>query len=60
MSNQPNQYFVEITEKLTKLVMVTAHSRREAVELVEEQWRKGERVLDADDFSSVDFEVVGE
>jgi len=50
---------VEITESLARTVEVNCPTAQEAEELVRKQWKRGEIVLDADDFTGVDFCVTG-
>jgi len=47
---------VEITETLSRTVEADCTTAREAEELVRKQWKRGEIVLDADDFADVAFE----
>ncbi|MCD7920584.1 MAG: DUF3846 domain-containing protein [Clostridiales bacterium] len=54
------EYDVTITETLEKTVTVEAESREEAEELVEQNWNDSLYILDADDFSHVDFETKDE
>ncbi len=53
-------YSVEITETLQKTIQVEAASREEAEAIVNEQWYKGEHILDADNFTVVSFAVKQE
>ena len=50
-----NEYDITIRETLEKTVAVEADSREEARQIVSDNWKKGEYVLDADDFKDVDF-----
>ena len=50
-------YTVVITEVLKKEVYVHAENEREAEECVRQQYRKGEILLDADDYVDTEFEV---
>ena len=50
-------YSVTITETLQKTVEIEAGSREQAEEMVNEQWYKGEHVLDSDHFKTVSFEA---
>lgn len=48
-------YRVTITETLSMTVKVAAAGRREAEQLVSDQWHRGEYILDADHFTGVEF-----
>ena len=50
-------YTITITETLQMEVDVEASSRPEAAALVEQQWKNGDHVLDADNFKGVTFKV---
>jgi hypothetical protein len=50
-------YQVEITEALKKTIEVEASSREEAKIIANEQWKKGEHILDADNFTTVEFKA---
>lgn len=52
------EFEICITETLKKKVIVTARNEKEAKEIVEKDWRKGEYILDADNFAGVSFEAV--
>ena len=52
-------YDVTITETLEMTVTVNAASRMEAEQLVNEQWKKGDYILDADHFKDVTFRTKG-
>lgn len=49
------EFDVTITETLRKTVSVKAESLEEAEQLVSDQWRNSEYILDADDFEGVAF-----
>lgn len=49
------KYKVQITETLTREVYVEADNLEDAQQIVEDKYRNQEIVLDADDFSFVDF-----
>ncbi len=51
------EYAVNITETLQKEVKIEAESREQAQYIAEKNWRQGEYILDADDFSEVNFET---
>lgn len=53
-------YDVTITETLEMTVTVNAASRMEAEQLVNERWKKGDYILDADHFTGVNFKVRGQ
>lgn len=55
---QPIEYDVRITETLSRVVKVRAESAVEAEETVEDLWKDGEWVLDADDFADVSFTAL--
>ena len=50
------EFDVTITETLRLTVSVEASSKEEAEQLVNDQWRAGDHVLDADNFVDVEFE----
>lgn len=50
-------YFVTVIETLKKRVEVNAESEDEAIDKVEEAYKKCDIVLDADDFTDVKFKV---
>lgn len=50
------EFDVTITEMLKLTVSVEASSKEEAEQLVSDQWRAGDHVLDADNFVDVEFE----
>lgn len=50
------EFDVTITETLKLTVSVEASSKEEAEQMVSDQWRAGEHVLDADNFVDVEFE----
>ena len=50
-------YDVTITETLEMPVTVNAASRMEAEQLVNERWKKGDYILDADHFTRVNFKA---
>ena len=54
------EFDVTITEKLQTVVTVEAETAEEAKEMVNDQWRAGDHVLDAENFVDVDFEVSKE
>lgn len=54
------EYDITIAETLKKTVTVEAESIEEAQEIVENRWRDGEYVLDAESFSEVDYFVEAE
>ncbi|MCD8149852.1 MAG: DUF3846 domain-containing protein, partial [Clostridiales bacterium] len=54
------EYDITIAETLKKTVTVEAESSEEAQEIVENRWRDGEYVLDAESFSEVDYFVEAE
>lgn len=47
------QYNVEIVETLRKVVEVSANSKEEAIEKVQNMYFAGEIVLDSDDFDNM-------
>lgn len=53
-----NDYEIEISESLSRIVTCKAHSREEAMALIQQQYRNSEIVLDADDFTSVEFAPI--
>ncbi len=54
------EFDVTITEILERTIKVQAETKEEATEEAELQWDEGKHVLDADDFKSSNFRVVGE
>jgi len=46
---------VTITETLKMVVNVNADSKEEAEQIVADNWKAGEYILDADNFVEVDF-----
>ena len=50
------EFDVTITEKFQAVVTVEAETREEAEQMVSDQWRSGDHVLDADNFVDVEFE----
>ena len=54
------EFDVTITEKLQAVVTVQAETAQEAEQMVNDQWRSGDHVLDADNFIDVEFEVSKE
>jgi hypothetical protein len=50
------EYDVTITETLRKTVTVEAESMAEAKQRVEDEWKNGDYILDAEDFVKVEFE----
>lgn len=54
------EYAVKITETLEKIVYVQAESMYNAEEIAQEQYNRGEYILDADNFVGVEFEIESE
>ena len=52
------QYAVKITETLEKVVYIEAESELEAEGIAEENWNKGDYILDADCFTIATFEAT--
>lgn len=52
------KYIVTIEELLSKDIEVEADSPKEAFEKVERQYKDGDIVLNADDFSEVTFGII--
>ena len=52
-----NDYKIEITETLSRIVTVSASSQRDAVGIVEGKYADQEIVLNAEDFKGVEIEV---
>lgn len=50
-----NEYDITIQETLEMTVTVEAESREEARQIVSDNWKKGEYILDADSFKDVEF-----
>ena len=53
-----HSYTVEITETLQKRITVHADTRHEAVDIAQRNYRNSEYILDADNYSGVDFSIV--
>lgn len=51
------EYDVTITETLKMTVTVEAESQLEAEQMVFDNWRNQEYILDADNFTGVDFKA---
>lgn len=51
------EYYVTITETLRMKLEVEAESMNEAIEKVQDGWKNGKYILDADHFEDVDFEA---
>ena len=51
------RFAVTIHENLKRTIVVEADSAVEAEVLVADRWRNGEYILDAEDFTDVDFET---
>ena len=49
------KYKINIVETLQRLVEVEAEDKDTALQLVKDKWNHAEIVLDADDFTGVDF-----
>ena len=54
------EFDIKIKETLEKTVTVEAESREEAEEMVRQSYFDGEHILDADNFTEVDFSVDAE
>lgn len=51
------EYDVTITETLKMTVTVEAESQMETEQMVSDNWRNQEYILDADNFTGVDFKA---
>lgn len=51
-------YKVEIMETLRHVVEVEAGSQKMAEQIVNDRWKDGEYILDADNFAGVEFKAV--
>lgn len=49
------EFEVTITETLQKTVSIEAETKEEAKQLVEDMWKDGDIILDADDFADVEY-----
>lgn len=49
------KFQINIVETLQRLVEVEAEDKDTALQLAKDKWNQGEIVLDADDFTGVDF-----
>lgn len=54
------EFKVEVTETLSRTVLVEAYDECEAIDQVEEIYYDEEIILDADDFAGVNFEIIEE
>lgn len=54
-----NEYDIAIRETMEMTVTVEAASREEDRRMVEERWKNGEYILDADSFRDVEFYTRG-
>ena len=50
-------YKIEIKETLCKIVEVEASSSEQVEKMVNEQWYKGEHILDSDNFKTISLEA---
>lgn len=53
------EYDVTITETLKMTVTVQADDREEAEQMVSDNWKNGDYILDADHFTGVEFSAKG-
>ena len=53
-----NVYHVRITEMLERTVEIEAEDKLSAEQTVSDNWRNGEYILDADNFTGVTFEIA--
>lgn len=51
-------YKVEIMETLRHVVEVEAGNQKMAEQIVNDRWKDGEYILDADNFAGVEFKAV--
>ena len=51
-------YKVEIMETLRHVVEVEAGSQQMAEQIVNDRWKDGEYILDADNFAGVEFKAI--
>ena len=49
------EFEVTITETLQKTVSIEAETKEEAKQLVEDMWKDGDIILDADNFTDVEY-----
>lgn len=52
------RYKVEIMETLRHVVEVEAGSQKMAEQIVNDRWKDGEYILDADNFAGVEFKAI--
>lgn len=52
------KFQVVIEETLSKTICIEAECEHDALLIAKKMWRDGEVILDADDFSGVDFSEV--
>lgn len=51
------EFEVTITETLQKTVSIEAETKEEAKQLIEDMWKNGDIILDADDFADVEYKA---
>ena len=56
--NLPKMFAVTITETLKLTVEVAAEDQQEAEQIVSDDWRSSNYILNADNFAAVEFEAV--
>ncbi|RKJ54314.1 hypothetical protein D7Y09_11600 [bacterium 1XD42-1] len=57
-SSPPQRFKVTITETLKMTIEVESEDKYEAEQMVSDNWRKSQYILDADNFVGVTFEAV--
>ena len=60
ITNNMEEYQVEVCETLIRIVTVEAQSEEQALEFVRYDYNNAELVLDSDDFFDVDFNLVNQ
>ena len=55
---QMNKYDVCITEILDKHIIIRANSKEEAIEIAKDMYKNEEIVLDYNDLTQTEFEIV--
>lgn len=53
-------YKVKVSETLSRLIEVVAHTEAEALQNIENRYRNEEIILDSDDFKGYSVEIMSE
>ena len=57
-TDSPDSFNVTITETLQKVVTVDANNHDEAEQMISDNWRAGDYILDSEHFMGVEFNAV--